>query len=158
MIEHLKSPQAASAWCDGQREQNQSMGFVPTMGALHDGHISLIERARRENTRVIASIFVNPLQFNNPEDLEKYPRDEAGDIAQLDNAGADAVFTGSTEQFLGDARQLQPRELKDPSTTVSPSPLLMGLSANRNRSFSPAGRSSHRNMMSQCDWEGMVST
>ena len=114
MIEHLSSPQAARSWCNAQREQNNSIGFVPTMGALHAGHISLIERARAENTHVIASIFVNPLQFNNPDDLKKYPRDEAGDIAQLDGAGANAVFTGSVEQFLGEAQQLEPRDLKDP--------------------------------------------
>jgi pantoate--beta-alanine ligase len=69
-----------------------SVGLVPTMGYLHAGHVSLVERARRENQRVAASIFVNPTQFGPSEDLARYPRDLARDRALLAGAGCDAVF------------------------------------------------------------------
>jgi pantoate ligase / CMP/dCMP kinase len=68
------------------------IGFVPTMGALHLGHQSLIDRAKQENTRVIVSIFVNPLQFGPNEDLDRYPRQLALDHAMCEQAGVDALF------------------------------------------------------------------
>ena len=114
MMQHLTSPQAAQRWCEAIRENKQTIGYVATMGALHPGHISLISRAREDNDVVIASIFVNPLQFNKAEDLENYPRNEADDFAQLDAAGVTAVFTGSPEAFLGEARGKTARELIDP--------------------------------------------
>ncbi len=84
------------------------------MGALHPGHISLIERAGVENDAVIVSIFVNPLQFNQLEDLENYPRDEASDIKQLATAGVHTVFTGTPQAFLGDVQGTPPSQLPDP--------------------------------------------
>jgi len=69
-----------------------SIGFVPTMGALHEGHLSLLRAARAENDTVVLSIFVNPTQFNDPKDLEAYPRTEDSDVVLAETAGADIIF------------------------------------------------------------------
>ena len=80
-------PQVAS-W----RLKGETLGLVPTMGALHAGHMALVEAARRDCDRVVATIFVNPLQFNNPADLDSYPAREAEDIAKLKAAGVDLLY------------------------------------------------------------------
>lgn len=82
-----------------KRDSGLSVGLVPTMGALHEGHLSLIRRAKKENDIVVASVFVNPVQFNNPVDLEKYPRTPEKDVALLESAGCDAVFMPSVEEM-----------------------------------------------------------
>ena len=88
-----------SAWLKSRKNNEQSIGFVPTMGALHKGHISLINRSKKENKITVCSIFVNPIQFNNEEDLIKYPRTLSQDLKMLDACGCDAVFTPSTSEI-----------------------------------------------------------
>ena len=78
------------------------LALVPTMGALHDGHLALIAEARRRADRVAATIFVNPLQFNDPADLQRYPRDEARDLAALEVAGCDLVWLPTAKQIYPD--------------------------------------------------------
>ncbi len=80
------------AWSRARRGGGQRIGFVPTMGFLHDGHLSLIDRARAAADRVVVSIFVNPTQFGPNEDLDRYPRDLQGDLRQCRERNVDAVF------------------------------------------------------------------
>ena len=94
-----------------------AIGFVPTMGSLHPGHLSLIERARVENAVVVVSIFVNPLQFGPLEDLKQYPRSLEQDLSLCEQAGVDVVFTPSGEEILGLDHQQQ-------TTVVPPSNLI----------------------------------
>lgn len=84
---------------DAVRSQGKSIGLVPTMGALHAGHRSLVERARKENDVVVVSVFVNPTQFNNPTDLSTYPRTEEADCAMLAECGVDFAFVPSVEEI-----------------------------------------------------------
>jgi pantoate--beta-alanine ligase len=92
-MEVLKSKKVLQDFIERQKEMGKKIGFAPTMGALHNGHLSLYKKAREENDLVVSSIFVNPTQFNNPEDLEKYPRDINRDILILKNSGlVDAVY------------------------------------------------------------------
>lgn len=79
------------------RADRSKVGFVPTMGALHAGHISLVERARKENDVVVVSVFVNPTQFNDPNDLKNYPRTPEQDMQMLEEAGVDVVFMPTVE-------------------------------------------------------------
>ena len=82
-----------------ERQNGHTIGFVPTMGALHEGHLSLVERAVSENDITIVSVFVNPTQSNNPVDLATYPRDEEADFRLLAGAGVSAVFAPSVEEM-----------------------------------------------------------
>lgn len=82
-----------------QRNEGNSIGFVPTMGALHAGHIQLVKQSVSENQITVSSIFVNPIQFNNPSDLEKYPRTLDADLEMLKAAGCDAVFVPTVEEM-----------------------------------------------------------
>ncbi|MEK2646985.1 pantoate--beta-alanine ligase [Bdellovibrio sp. BCCA] len=89
MIQVLRSPQEFKTWRWGK---HGSIGFVPTMGALHEGHESLLKRAYDDNDFVVLSIFVNPTQFNDPNDLEKYPKTWEADLAMAERNGVDAIF------------------------------------------------------------------
>ncbi|GAB1364926.1 pantoate--beta-alanine ligase [Rhodobacter sp.] len=86
----------------GWKAAGQTIGVVPTMGALHEGHLSLARRARAECDRVITTIFVNPKQFNNPDDLKKYPRTEAADAALLGTIPVDAIFAPQPDEVYPD--------------------------------------------------------
>jgi pantoate--beta-alanine ligase len=79
----------------GWRNDGQTIGLVPTMGALHAGHMSLVERACRDNSKVVVSVFVNPIQFGPQEDLERYPSNPKHDLEQLQQAGVAAVYMPS---------------------------------------------------------------
>lgn len=81
------------------KQKNKTIGFVPTMGALHQGHLSLIADAKKESDIVVCSVFVNPLQFNDPSDLEKYPRTIEEDTRKLEGADCDILFIPSVEEM-----------------------------------------------------------
>lgn len=89
-----------------------SVGFVPTMGALHDGHASLLRKARQQCDHVILSIFVNPTQFNDPKDLDKYPRTFEADRAMAEREGVDAIFYPQTADLYADDYRYEVREKK----------------------------------------------
>lgn len=88
-----------------RRRAGQTIGFVPTMGYLHQGHLSLVGRAKSENDVTVVSIFVNPLQFGKNEDLEKYPRDLARDSTMLEQAGVDYLFAPGVEDMYPEPMQ-----------------------------------------------------
>jgi pantoate--beta-alanine ligase len=88
---------------DTFRRAGKTIGFVPTMGFLHEGHVSLMRRARQECDIVVVSIFVNPTQFGPNEDLDRYPRDEAGDRAKCEAAGVDVLFMPKASGMYPDA-------------------------------------------------------
>ena len=93
-----------SKFRSGDERSGRSVGFVPTMGALHAGHLSLIERSRQTDHIVIVSIFVNPLQFAPGEDLDQYPRPKEADQSLCESAGVDAIFMPSPTVLYGTAR------------------------------------------------------
>jgi pantoate--beta-alanine ligase len=96
----FESVAEARAWLYEQRACGLRIGFVPTMGALHEGHLDLVRRAARENDLAIVSVFVNPLQFNDPKDYAAYPRTFAEDVRLLSTAGCAMAFTGTLAQFF----------------------------------------------------------
>ncbi len=108
-MEITRDTAATRAALESTRRQGRRIGLVPTMGYLHAGHLSLVEAARRDDTSVVVSIFVNPMQFGPHEDLDRYPRDEEGDLRKCREAGVELVFAPHTD-VMYDA---------DAATTVS---------------------------------------
>lgn len=95
----LKSKKTLIDYIERHKEMGKKIGFAPTMGALHQGHLSLYEAAKHENDEVISSIFVNPTQFNNVDDFKKYPKTLEKDLEILEKAGVDAVYVPSVEDI-----------------------------------------------------------
>lgn len=98
-VDVIRGVREMQAWADATRARGETIGFVPTMGALHEGHLALARAARAESDRVVASIFVNPTQFAPGEDLEAYPRVPEQDIARLEALGTDIVFLPSEDEI-----------------------------------------------------------
>lgn len=104
----LNSRQELSHYIESVKKSNKTIGFAPTMGALHQGHLSLYQAAKKENDIVISSIFVNPTQFNNPEDLEKYPRTIEADLKALEESQTvDAVYLPEVKDLYPDGLKSQ---------------------------------------------------
>ena len=103
VFEHINQ---VDSWVNSQQELGFTVGFVPTMGALHAGHASLIELASHHCDRVVASIFVNPTQFNNAQDLLKYPRTLEADLKMLEAAGCHAVFCPAIDEMYTPNEQM----------------------------------------------------
>ena len=104
-------------WAMEQRVSGNTIGFVPTMGYLHNGHLSLIEEAQVDCDLIVVSIFVNPTQFGPNEDFSRYPRDEKGDLEMCENAGVSAVFIPDVDSMYN----------KDASVCIVENSLSLGL-------------------------------
>ncbi|MDO8390017.1 MAG: pantoate--beta-alanine ligase [Actinomycetota bacterium] len=109
------TPAAFSAWSDAQRVAGRRVGLVPTMGALHEGHLALVAEARRHADVVAMSIFVNPLQFNRPDDFTTYPRPIDDDLAMCRAHGLDAVYAPAADAMYptGFETHVEPGALAD---------------------------------------------
>lgn len=113
-MEVIRTVAGARAACDAARVEGRTVGLVPTMGAFHAGHVSLMRRARAECDLAVVSIFVNPTQFGDLADLAAYPREEAADIHAAEALGVDVVFAPSVEEMYPGG---------EPAVTVDPGPL-----------------------------------
>jgi pantoate--beta-alanine ligase len=120
-VEIIEDPRAMRARALAWKRDGRRVAFVPTMGYLHEGHLSLLREARRRGDVVVLSIFVNPTQFGPKEDLSRYPRDLEGDLAKAASAGCDLAFIPSAEAMYPPGFQ----------TWVEPGPLATGLCGDR---------------------------
>jgi len=129
MIEVLRDPAAAEVWCARVRSAGRSLGFVLTMGALHEGHLTLVRAALEVNDEVCVSVFVNPLQFDDRRDFDRYPRDLDRDARLLGETGCSMVFSGTLAQFFPGSvhasGEFPPAALRDPG------PCALGLEGDR---------------------------
>ena len=103
-MEILTTIEAVRNTINTWKKQGYSIGFVPTMGYLHDGHAALIDEARKNNDKVVVSIFVNPIQFGENEDLSSYPRDLNRDKTLCESHGVDLIFTPSPNEMYHDKK------------------------------------------------------
>lgn len=101
-MQTVRDGEALAAALSGFREAGETLALVPTMGALHEGHLALVAEAKKRADRVVVSIFVNPKQFNDLADLERYPREEESDAEKLADVGADLLWLPTAEQFYPD--------------------------------------------------------
>jgi len=108
-MEIQESTSGLRRWLETRREAGETVGLVPTMGNLHEGHLALVRAAREDCDTVVASIFVNPMQFAPGEDLEAYPRTPDDDRALLQGEGCDALFLPAVEEIYGSALEAQTR-------------------------------------------------
>jgi pantoate--beta-alanine ligase len=100
MTQEITAVSALAAFIHEVKSQGQTVGFIPTMGALHEGHLAIVRRARQENSITVVSIYVNERQFNNSEDFLKYPRHEESDFSLLQGEGVDVVYFPQTAQLF----------------------------------------------------------
>lgn len=112
-MHELTGLDSARAWTHAERQRGRRIAFVPTMGALHEGHLRLLDRGKDRADRVVVSIFVNPLQFGPGEDFDQYPRDLARDRGLTEARGADALFAPDTAAMYA----------ADPVVRVAPGPM-----------------------------------
>lgn len=112
----IESVGDARSWVEKNKRRGETVGFVPTMGALHAGHLSLVERARQACDRVVVSVFVNPTQFGPGEDYQRYPRDLASDVRCLAELGVEMVFAPDVEELYppGDDTRVTVGRLAEP--------------------------------------------
>ena len=115
-MEIVASIEEMRHWSAVERTRSRSIGFVPTMGALHPGHAALLARAARSDDSVVLSIFVNPTQFNDPTDFARYPRTWEQDVRIAEQSGADILFAPTTEEMYppGFASTVRPGPVADP--------------------------------------------
>lgn len=108
----FKEPEDIISYLQQKRQAGKKWGFVPTMGALHQGHLSLVKKAKEENELVVCSIYVNPTQFNDPGDFERYPKTLENDILLLEKASCDILFLPDTGNIYPSGKnQLEKYEL-----------------------------------------------